>query len=186
MRSPARSVVGWSIDTQQNTLLVTSALTMATRERNPSSDLVTLPAGLPINTSTIKVLRGPVESSQFTSWAFSIKVRDAGLAPSMGAVGTPHDNAMVESFWGRMQVELLNRKRWQTRIELAAAIKHLRRELPQPQAPLTCSPQPNTRTATNQRSPPDPSIPSPQNRGQVKLSAKAGPLYLGTCATVTV
>ncbi len=42
----------------------------------------------------------------------------------MGAVGTPHDNAMVESFWGRMQVELLNRKRWKTRLELATAIQH--------------------------------------------------------------
>lgn len=36
----SRKVVGWSIDTQQNTLLVTSALTMATHERNPGSDLV--------------------------------------------------------------------------------------------------------------------------------------------------
>ena len=57
-----------------------------------------------------------------TSWAFSRKVRDAGLAPSMGAVGSAYDNAMVESFWGRMQVELFNRKRWKTRIELATAI----------------------------------------------------------------
>jgi transposase InsO family protein len=40
----------------------------------------------------------------------------------MGAVGTPYDNAMVESFWGRMQVELFNRKRWKTRIELATGI----------------------------------------------------------------
>jgi transposase InsO family protein len=31
---------------------------------------------------------------------------------------------MVQSFWGRMQVELLNRKSWQTRVELAAAIQH--------------------------------------------------------------
>ena len=29
---------------------------------------------------------------------------------------------MVESFWGRMQVELFNRKRWKTRVELATAI----------------------------------------------------------------
>ena len=29
---------------------------------------------------------------------------------------------MVESFWGRMQVELFNRRRWKTRIELATAI----------------------------------------------------------------
>jgi len=31
-------------------------------------------------------------------------------------------NAMMESFWGRMQIELLNRKKWKTRIELANAI----------------------------------------------------------------
>jgi putative transposase len=29
---------------------------------------------------------------------------------------------MMESFWGRVQVELLNRKKWKTRIELATAI----------------------------------------------------------------
>jgi Integrase core domain len=34
----------------------------------------------------------------------------------------PYDNAVVESFWGRMQVELLNRQRWRTRVELANAI----------------------------------------------------------------
>jgi Integrase core domain len=32
------------------------------------------------------------------------------------------DNAMMESFWGRMQVELFNRRRWKTRIELASGI----------------------------------------------------------------
>ena len=31
-------------------------------------------------------------------------------------------NAVIESFWGRMQVELLNRRKWKTRIELANAI----------------------------------------------------------------
>ena len=31
-------------------------------------------------------------------------------------------NAMIESFWSRMQVELLNRQRWKTRVELANAI----------------------------------------------------------------
>jgi hypothetical protein len=40
----------------------------------------------------------------------------------MGAVGSAFDNAMMESFWGRLQVELLNRRRWKTRIELASAI----------------------------------------------------------------
>jgi transposase InsO family protein len=83
---------------------------------------VTQSADLPIATLQAQASRRPVESAQFTSWAFSQNVRDAGLAPSMGAVGSPYDNAVVESFWGRMQVELLNRRRWKTRIELASAI----------------------------------------------------------------
>jgi transposase InsO family protein len=29
---------------------------------------------------------------------------------------------MMESFWSSMQIELLNRKKWRTRIELAIAI----------------------------------------------------------------
>jgi len=29
---------------------------------------------------------------------------------------------MMESFWSTMQIELLNRKKWKTRIELANAI----------------------------------------------------------------
>jgi transposase InsO family protein len=30
-----------------------------------------------------------------TSWAFSQNVRNAGLAPSMGAAGSPYDKALV-------------------------------------------------------------------------------------------
>jgi transposase InsO family protein len=40
----------------------------------------------------------------------------------MGSVGYCYDNAMMESFWSRMQVELLDRHRWHTRIQLANAI----------------------------------------------------------------
>ena len=40
----------------------------------------------------------------------------------MGSVGDCSDNAMIESFWSRMQVELLNRQRWSTRLELTSAI----------------------------------------------------------------
>lgn len=45
-----------------------------------------------------------------------------GRVVSMGSIGDCYDNAMIEAFWGRMQTELLNRKRWKTRIELANAI----------------------------------------------------------------
>lgn len=52
----------------------------------------------------------------------SAPLRAAGLLPSLGSVGGPYDNAVVESFWARMQVELLNRRRWNIRVELANAI----------------------------------------------------------------
>jgi transposase InsO family protein len=59
---------------------------------------------------------------QFTSWAFSQRAKASGLVPSMGGVGACFDNAMIESFWSRMQVELLDPRRWRTRLELANAI----------------------------------------------------------------
>lgn len=59
---------------------------------------------------------------QFTSWAFTKRARDSGLAPSMGSVGDCLDNAVIEAFWSRVQVELLDRQRWTTRIELATAL----------------------------------------------------------------
>jgi putative transposase len=102
----SRMVVGWSIDSRQTGLLVTNALGMALRRRAPTEG-------------------GIIHSDQgvqFASWVFSQTVTEAGLASSVGAVGTPFDNAMVEAFWARMQVELLNRRRWKTRVELATAI----------------------------------------------------------------
>lgn len=102
----SRMVVGWAIDSSQTALLVTNALGMAVRRRTPHAEAI-------IHSD---------QGVQFASWVFSQKVRDARLAPSMGAIGAPFDNAMVEAFWARMQVELLNRKRWKTRVELATAI----------------------------------------------------------------
>jgi putative transposase len=102
----SRRVVGWSIDSSPDAALVTNALSMAISNRGPS--------------------RGGIihsdHGAQFTSWAFTKRARDSGLVPSMGSIGDCYDNAMIESFWGRMQVELLNRQRWNTRIELANAI----------------------------------------------------------------
>jgi putative transposase len=60
--------------------------------------------------------------AQFTSWVFGEKIRSAGLLPSFGTVGDGLDNAMMESFWSLMQIELLNRQKWKTRVELANAI----------------------------------------------------------------
>ena len=40
----------------------------------------------------------------------------------MGRVGSAYDNAMMESFFGTLQRELLDRRQWATRKDLAAAI----------------------------------------------------------------
>lgn len=101
----SRRVVGWSIDATQTATLVTNALNMAISNRQPAGTVIHSDHGV-----------------QFTSWAFTRRVQEAGLAPSMGSIGDCYDNGMIESFWGRMQTELLNRRRWRTRIELANAI----------------------------------------------------------------
>jgi putative transposase len=54
--------------------------------------------------------------------AFTQRAKDAGPLPSMGTIGGAYDNAVIESFWARMQTELLDRRRWRTRVELANAI----------------------------------------------------------------
>jgi putative transposase len=68
------------------------------------------------------VLRRPDELGQYTSWTFSQRVRAAGLAHSLGAIGDAFDNAAVESFWARMQTEVLDTRTWMTRVELSTAI----------------------------------------------------------------
>ena len=60
--------------------------------------------------------------AQFTSWAFGNRIRAVGLMPSFGSVGDGLDNAMIESFWSFMQIELLDRQIRNTRVELANAI----------------------------------------------------------------
>jgi putative transposase len=68
------------------------------------------------------VLQRPIELAQFTSWSFTQNLKHYKLLGSMGTVGDCFDNAPMESFWGSMQIELLNRKKWMTYVELATAM----------------------------------------------------------------
>ena len=101
----SRRVVGWSIDSSQTASLVVNALGMAIENRQAEGVVIHSDHG-----------------TQYTSWAFTRRALDSGLVPSMGSIGDCYDNGQMESFWARMQVELLNRKRWNTRLELANAI----------------------------------------------------------------
>ncbi len=99
----SRKAVGWSIDRIADAALVNSALKMAAATRSTTRETI------------IHADHG----AQFTSWAFTSNVRNYGLRLSLGTVGDCYDNAMIESFWGRMQTELLNRKTWTTVVELS-------------------------------------------------------------------
>jgi hypothetical protein len=80
------------------------------------------PAGLPISTSALEVLRRPVESCQYTSYEYTERLVRAGIAPSRGRTGTALDNAMAESIISTLKRELISRYRWPTRLDLELAL----------------------------------------------------------------
>ena len=76
----SRKIVGWAIDSKQDSTLVVNALHMALRARTPATGgIVHADHGV-----------------QFTSWAFTQKIRSAGLLPSFGTVGDALDIAIFE------------------------------------------------------------------------------------------
>ena len=103
----SRRVVGWSIADHLRAEIVVDALQMAIWRRNGRE------AGTVMHTD---------HGSQYTSWAFGRRLRAAGMLGSMGSIGDALDNAMAESFFGTLQLELLDRRHWETRAELASAI----------------------------------------------------------------
>jgi putative transposase len=103
----SRRIIGWSIADHMRVELVIDALGMATMRRKPQEGGTILHSD---------------HGSQFTAWAFGKRLEAAGILPSMGTVGDCYDNSMMESFWGTMQLELLDRRTWNTRAELANAI----------------------------------------------------------------
>jgi putative transposase len=111
MDAYSRLIVGWSIADHRRTELVTDALGMAIVRRQPEK-----------RTADARTILHSDHGAQYTSWAFGQRLRAANLLASMGTVGDCYDNAMMESFWGTMQLELLDSKTWQTRDRLANAI----------------------------------------------------------------
>ena len=71
--------------------LVVDALQMAIWRRRPQATIVHADPG-----------------SQYTSWVFGHRLRDAGLLGSMGRVASSVDDSMIESFWSTVQRELLD------------------------------------------------------------------------------
>lgn len=107
MDAYSRLIIGWSIAEHMRTELVTDALGMAILRRKPDAERTILHSD---------------HGAQYTSWTFGQRLRSAGLLASMGTVGDCYDNSLMESFWGTLQLELLDTRAWKTREELANAI----------------------------------------------------------------
>ncbi len=102
----SRKLVGWSMASHLRTELVVDALEMAVWRRKPD-------AGLVHHTD-----RG----SQYTALSFGKRLKEVGIAPSMGRTGSALDNAMAESFASTLKAELVDRHRFPTRGAARVAI----------------------------------------------------------------
>ena len=101
----SRRIVGWSMATHLRTEIVLDALNMALWQRRPE-----------------QVIHHSDQGCQYTSIAFGLRCREAGVRPSMGSVGDCYDNAMCESFFATLECELLDRKRFRTQAEARMAV----------------------------------------------------------------
>ena len=100
----SRMIVGWRAATSMKTSLVLDCLEMAlwSRQRDGVSTL----AGLVHHTDA---------GSQYTSFAFTQRLVDIGVDPSVGSVGDAYDNALAESTIGLYKTELIRRRGpWRT------------------------------------------------------------------------
>lgn len=95
----SRRVVGWAMSSQQTLDLAERALHMAVVQRRPASGLI------------LHHDRG----SQYTSARYRAKAETAGLTLSMSRPGMPYDNAMAESFFGTLKLELVPDQGFATR-----------------------------------------------------------------------
>ena len=98
MDAYSRWIIGWSLAGHMRTELVTDALGMAILRRNRTN-----------NSATSRRSCIPI-TARNTLLGRSGNASAAGLLASMGSVGDCYDNAMMESFWGTLQLELLDSK----------------------------------------------------------------------------
>jgi putative transposase len=104
----SRRLLGWSMRDRHDADLVVNAVeaAVATRGRARMPDTI------------FHSDRG----SEYTSKAFRDACERLGIRQSMGRTGSCLDNAVAESFFATLKVELIDRYRWRTRAEARTAI----------------------------------------------------------------
>ena len=109
----ARRILGWRTATSMTADLVLDAVEQAiwVREREGRTDFTALVAHHD-------------HGSQYLSLAHTQRLADAGIRPSVGAVGSSYDNALAESINGLFKTEVIRRRGpWRNvdAVELATA-----------------------------------------------------------------
>ena len=92
----SRMIVGWQLAPHLRTDLVMDALEMANCLRRPGEGLIA------------HTDRG----SQYTSLAYTDRLDELGVAPSVGSKGDAYDNAMAEAWVATYKSELVNGRRF--------------------------------------------------------------------------
>jgi transposase InsO family protein len=99
-------VIGWSLGSRLDRGLVLGALEMALGRRRPRPGLI----------------HHSDRGVQYACGDCQRLLNDHGLICSMSRKGDPYDNAVAESFFKTLKVELVYRRRFRTRREAKAAI----------------------------------------------------------------
>lgn len=100
----SRRIVGWSMDRWMSRHLVVDALRMAINARQPTGTLI----------------HHSDRGGQYSSDDFRNELKKYGIKPSMSSTGNCYDNAVVESFFGALKRERVNRVRYRTREQARA------------------------------------------------------------------
>ncbi len=95
----SRRIVGWSMQATLDWSLVLNALGSALVHRRPAAGLI----------------HHSDRGSQYASADFQKALEAAGITCSMSRRGNCYDNAVVESFFGTLKQEMVNRCRFPTR-----------------------------------------------------------------------
>lgn len=92
----SRRVIGWAMDGRMTDQLTRDALTMALQQRQPGSGLI----------------HHSDQGSQYASVEFQQMLNENGIKCSMNRLGDCYDNAVVESFFKTLKIELVKEVRF--------------------------------------------------------------------------
>jgi putative transposase len=102
----SRKIVGWQLAEHLRTDLVLDALEMAVQLRRPAADLI----------------HHSDRGAQYTSFRYTERLSELGIAASVGSVADAYDNAMAESFVASLKRELVKARTFASRFDAELAV----------------------------------------------------------------